>query len=654
MAIDLNQGWSDASDKINSFKTTKDLKENENDLKKSRAKSRKVKSSKDTKKQKTDATSDKKENIKNIKSETKNQLELLLELFKESLPKEGGKSLSTMALFFLNAANETKNEIANILVDEIISTIGCSEEQSYDSSINQPFYIKVNQIDLFNILKTSYDDENGKYFYESSDTLNGTLPYSMNRQLYKRLQNLNQPFSQDQNSSNGQNYIGASQSPLFDIEYVQNYTNQQNVLVTGDFFKITLNSQLNNGTKVSEFLKDYFSSIDILSFDLLSANLKNLLTGSFDFGLGSTEDELKDQNNFMLVLKRIMGICSEPKSIDVSGTAKLSDLDDIDDSFFNPTNQEKIITDEMVNDVINGVMSFEDCDTIKFPINLKSTQISQNEIINEKNDNKKINLFVKYLNDTSNDPKNKKFSLNIKSSLETSIITEMPMVIFRTILTPKVLLGFFSMIKAIKNEISTTLDLSFDDLNGFMKTFKKFVLGFMKKLTAIFIEKLFSIVKKNIKLLVESILLEIVKESKIKKLRMYSTIVYALMVVGDAVIDYRNCKSVIDEILKLLNLGLSQFNMGLPPFILASASLLEGVSDTRSMANIIENLQSVGLPTGAAPDGKPNLMNIAISSIVKGQNKEVTENGKTEVFIPPLVITPAGTTLPNIGRGKSY
>ena len=122
---------------------------------------------------------------------------------------------------------------------------------------------------------------------------------------------------------------------------------------------------------MSEFLKDYFSSIDILSFDLLSANLKNLLTGSFDFGLGSTEDELKDQNNFMLVLKRIMGICSEPKSIDVSGTAKLSDLDDIDDSFFNPTNQEKIITDEMVNDVINGVMSFEDCDTIKFPINFQ-------------------------------------------------------------------------------------------------------------------------------------------------------------------------------------------------------------------------------------------------------------------------------------------
>jgi hypothetical protein len=32
----------------------------------------------------------------------------------------------------------------------------------------------------------------------------------------------------------------------------------------------------------------------------------------------------------------------------------------------------------------------------------------------------------------------------------------------------------------------------------------------------------------------------------------------------------------------------------------------------------------------------------------------MAENGKTQVFIPPLVVTPAGVTLPTVGNGKSY
>ena len=154
--------------------------------------------------------------------------------------------------------------------------------------------------------------------------------------------------------------------------------------------------------------------------------------------------------------------------------------------------------------------------------------------------------------------------------------------------------------------------------------------------------------------MVESILLDIIKESKVKQLQMYSTIIYILMIVGQAVLDYRNCKSVIDEILKLLNLAIKGGNSGLSPFILASAAVLGGISDTRSITNTIENLQKAGLPTGAAPDGGPNLMNIALSSAIKGQNKEMAENGKTQVFIPPLVVTPAGVTLPTVGNGKSY
>lgn len=656
MSLDLNKSWSDASGKVSAIKTVREVKENQNTLTKANSKSNKDKRFSETKRQVKEDIENKKQNIKNFKSETKNQLELLLDLYRESLPNTGSESLDLLSKYIIQAANETKSEIGNILIDEIISTLGCSEEQSYQTSVNQPFYIKVKQIDLFGILKNSTEDDNGKFFYESKPTANGQFPYSMNRQLYKRTQNPNLSFYLDPSGGNGQYYIGSSQSPLFDIEYVENYTDTTGGTVTGEFFKITLISQNNNRTKVSDFLRDYFTSIDIMSFDLLSANLKNYLTGAFSFGLGDTEDEMKDQSDFLLVMKRIMGICSDPtKRIDVAGTAKLSDLDNIDDSFFDVTEQESAISSDKANNIINGVIEFDDCETVKFPINIISAQSNQNEIVAELNDFKKTELLKKFLDEIANDPSWKSNNLNIKGSLDVSIITKLPLIVAQTVLSPKVLLGFFIMIKGLNNGLSITFDSSFDNLKTFMKTFKKFVLGFMGKLTAIFVEKLFLILKANLKKLVETILTEIMKETKIKQLRIYTTIVYATLVAAEGILDYRNCKSVIDEILKLINLGLESFtNIRIPPFILAGASNLSGISDIRSTANVIEILQKAGLPTGPAPDGGPNLMNIAISSIIQGQNKEMAENGKTEVFIPPLTVTPAGLTLPNVGSGKSF
>ena len=156
-----------------------------------------------------------------------------------------------------------------------------------------------------------------------------------------------------------------------------------------------------------------------------------------------------------------------------------------------------------------------------------------------------------------------------------------------------------------------------------MQTFKKFIVNFMRKIFSIFIEEIFNIIKKNIKLLVQSLLLDIVNEAKIKRVRMYTTIIFILTQLIQGFIDFRNCKSVIDEILKLLNLGISNLNISLPLFALAASDLLSGVSDTRSITNTILNLQKLGIPTGDNGDGTPNLMNLALASAIKGQNQEI-------------------------------
>lgn len=639
MGLDLNNDYNKAKTKVSAYQTTAESKKNELREKKQKAKTSLDKKKSDVTKQLNELKSGTSDIKNQLKNEVKNQLEQLLDLFKQSLPKSGNKSLNTISRFFLEAAEVTKSRIGEILVEEIVSTIGCSEEQSYEDKLNQPIYIKVSQVDLFKRLKFSPDDKDAKFYYENTPTNPGIIPNSVNRVLYDRLQNLGQSYQ----TQLGSDYRGVSGQDLFDIEYVQFYpaigpTN------FGDFFKVTLKPQLNSRTTVSDFLRDYYGSIDILQFDVLTAEIMNSLTGAFDFSIGLSTDELREQKKFDLILKRIMGVCTDPtKKIDVSGTAKLSDQDLIDDGFFEVSNQELRFIEESINNTINGVVQFEDCGDLKLPVNPQATRSIVEEVITENVGSKKIDRVEQAIGELANDPKWQELvpslglDINLKASLDTSLITQLPKIVFKTILSPKVMLGFLIMVKAITSQLSSQLDNLFDDLEKFMKTFRKFVVNFMQKVTAIFVEELFKIVKKQIKQLVEKILSDIVKEAKNKQLAMYSAIVYALLALGQALLDYRNCKSVIDDILKLLNLGISQLNLGLPLFALAGSSLLGGVSDTRAFANVIENLQGLGLPTGDAPDGGPNLMNMAMMAQIKGSNLETFTNGKVEVYIPPPV-----------------
>ena len=664
MGLDLSNDYEKAKSKISAYQTTKESKKNNALKQKEKAQSSLDKKKSDVVKQiseleKSGNTFSSK--IKNdIKSEVKGQLEQLLDLLKQTFPPSENKAIDTVRRVFLEAAQNTKDNVKSILVEEIISTIGCSEEQSYEDKVNQDIYIKVSQIDLFSRLIYSPDDEVAKYYYEKNDTTVGATPYSMNRELFSRLQNLGQSYQ----TQFGSSYIGASGQQLFDIEYVQFYP-AVNPTNFGDYYKITLKSQLNNTTTVSDFLFDYYNSIEVLGINSMFTELLNIIFGNFSFDLKLSTDKLREQKKFDLIIKRITGICSDPtKSIDVGGTAKLNDLDLIDDDFFEVSNQELRLIENEINNITNGVVEFESCEGVKLPINSNAMMSSLDQVITENNPSSQIDLIESALDDMAKNPEWSNLvpgigiDLNIKGDIDFKVITEMAKIIYRSVLSPKTMLGFLIMVKALNNNLSQTLDNAYDDLTQFMKTFRKFNVNFIRRIYALFVEELFKIIKRDIKKLVQGIITDIVKEAKNKQLQMYSSILYALLIIGQAFIDFRNCKSVIDEILKLLNLGLSQLNLGLPMFALAASKLLGGVSDTRAFANVIENLQKSGLPTGDAPDGSPNRMNQAFEGIIKGMNQEQAENGKTEVFIPPLtvVVTPlgAGITKPAKGYGKSY
>ena len=672
MGIDNEDGIEKVKGKVSAYQT---VVENQ-DLEK---KKQKESSRQKIDKKKSETTKQVKElKEKNSKSQNKEKnnktgiFEQLLGLYKstqQSKPSEQSKTskiiqksqtFNQLGTIFMMAVENTKNKISEILIDEIVTTLGCSEEQSYENMIDVDIYVKLKHIDLFKILQVSFEDENGKFYYESETTTNGQIPYSMNRELYSRLVS-----SQSFQSQYGQSYIGASGSQLMNIQYVDNYVDPITSLTEyDDFFKITLLNQPSGKTKVSDFLRDYFNSIEVFSLDSLIQTILSQLFGALEFSMNKPLDDLTGIEIFIRFMKRIMGLCSDPsKKIDISGSGKFSDLDLIDDSFFDISPQELREIEEKCEKTVNGLITFEDCDTINLPLNVLATIQTLNDVISEHKASAKVNLFFNGIDSISNDPRWNNLlgpDVNINATVLSEVLTNLPMLLVKSILSPKVMLGFMIMIKASIKNGGAFLDVYFGDITEFFKKFKKFMVNFGRKIISIFIDEIFSLIKKNISHLVESILLDIVKEAKNKQLSMYASIIYILLMVGEAVIDYRNCKSIIDELLKLLNLGLSQLGLGLPMFVLAGAKFLGGVSDTRAFSNTIENLQKSGLPTDANADGSQNLMNAAMLGMMKGQSKEQAENGKTEVYVPALnVIVPPlgigpGKTLPVKTYGKSY
>jgi len=644
MSIDLSQDYSTIKAKLSALTTVLENEKNETILSKSRDGNAQDVSNKDINKPLSEFSDGISKSIKT----TKNQFEELIDIFKYTLPNNvTGSYNSTLIRVFSLAAINTKEKILQILVEEVLSAIGCSQEQTF--VINEPLYIKVESIDLFDQLKNNPNEEPNAFLYEDVETSPGAIPFSMNREIYSRIQDPNVSLKND----TGSNYIGASNTDIFDFEYTKTDA-QGNV---GNFLKVTLLKDTGEVKRISDFLMDYYQSIDILNFDVLVANILQLMSGFITMSGSISDGKQFDISDFQKTLTRIMGLCFDnTEQIDVSGNAKLSDLDLIDESFFQLTPLDLRNIERENENIKQGVVEFEDCDNVKLPINVESFNSAMRNIRSETSTSNKISAIETFLFDTANNKDWKTLTapkFNLDAALKLDFIKALPRAVMSTMLSPKTMFGIMVALKALKSLIGDSID----SLRSFINRFKKFIVNLMSRTLSIFIEELFDLIKKNIKSLVADILRRIVEESKNKQVQMYTSIIYALYLLGSLILDYRKCKSIVDEILALLNLGLQSAGLGnitIPLPLLAGSAILPGVSDTRAFSNVIEQLQKSGLPTGDLPDGSPNLMNIGMLGMIKGMNQEQSENGKTDVFIPPLTITPAGVTVPARGWGKSF
>jgi hypothetical protein len=620
VTLDTSQAYREISEELTSIQSFKSVQE-ANDLlkKKTGDKLEQNKNNLVTEYKKV------KEAPKKFQQQVKTQLDHLVDLLKQTKP---GSSETTKYIkkTLFKTAVKVKPEIKQIILDEYSKVLGCSQNQEY---VPQPIWIPVSSIDLFQMLKSEPSSNYGKITFETSDLSTSSFPYPMNKQLYNRTQNLGNSFEQEYD----QFYKGASGQDLFNIEYTN--TNQSG-LTGGDYFKVTLLTRQVGINSIEEFIVDYFESIQLFENQNFFKNLMETIVGSLKVQLPTKTIEV-DQK-FQKLIQRVLGMCFDNATeIDVTGTAKISESDGIDDSFFEMTSIDLRQIDESISLIQRGVVKFEDCDNVELPVDKDSliqkiTQLTNPDVSD--NDSKIVEV-ADELTNTLSSPWSFTIPTGLNITIDTDLIKNLIKGLMTTILSPKVLLPLMVMLKAIGNQI---VDSIYDAVE-FSRKLKTLFLNVVSKIGAIFIKTLTDILIKDIRNLLLVVQKELANSNKLKQYQIYVAALNTALTVAKGIKDYRKCKSILDEIKTIIQLAKSLLPTFVPKSIRSLAALKSGYDCTRSVLNQIKELQLVGFPTGPTPSGKPNMKIQTMIAACKGAQKERIDNGKMVGIIPPIDIS---------------
>jgi hypothetical protein len=693
--LDLNSADEKINSRISALKTSVDVLKSEKDLKKSAGDS--------LQKAQENITSQLnkiKDLQKRFQREPPNSMDQLLNF----LGQTRGKNIETLKYLrrkILDTSSSMEPKMVAILKEESIKALGCSQEQTYRGRTASSFqiqplstipqgpndgflYIPVQSVDFFSNLKNSPDSPIGKAYYEkpnpSADPtfrpFGGRETYPMNKQLNQLMDSSNQGRSMNQIL--GKDYSGVSGQPLFDVQY----TLTNGLGISGNFFRVGLIDRVDSSgitvNKVGEFISDYYSTIKIVDNVDVTMQLVNIISQAVNIKAEVGFGELDKQSKFALIVQRILGLCFDNRrEIDVSGIAKIAELDGVDESFWELNEIDLRNIELSIANVQRGVMEFEDCENVKLPVDADNLidQLIQFRDFTASTVEQQINTAEQILDSISENPEWKALipsNFNVGIAINTQIIKKIPLAIAATVLTPKVLLPIFTVMAITQsaatftyNQYVTSANTQINSANtfitsantmqteigqegsniitsgaDFLKKWKTFSIGVISRINEEFLKTLYEVLKKDILGLIAVIIQDIEKSKKLKKYAIILRLLELTIIVAKLINDYKRCKSLLSSILLLLNLinGLGKKPLvggrqDIPLPLLLAASLLPGFSPERSTINFIEKLQELGIPTGVLPDGSPNLMLLYNLMTNKAIDEERAANEKIRVVL---------------------
>ena len=679
---DLNQGQIEVKNKISAIKNFAQVSNSEKKLKRSAGNSE-SKGIPDIASSLDNASKDQKRYLK----PPPNSFDQVLEMIGLTSG-NGSETLKYLKKKLLLTATKIEPEIKKIITKNAIKALGCSQEQTFQGftstflelnplntlPVGQGIYVPIESMDISGMLKTKTDSKIGKVVYEKPKPsvlenvfkpYKGKKPFPMNKEFNNRL--MGTFVTNSFNGEYGKYYQGVSNQNLFDFQYSP--TNQFGV--DQACFKVALISKVNesltitggSANKVIDFLEDYYGTIKLFDTTDFTAVMMNAVSGAINIKANLTSDEISKQSQFMLILQRILGLCFDSRrEIDVSGVSKIAELDGVDESFFELTEIDLRNIDVQISNIQNGVMELVDCNNVKVPVDYETIidgliDLRENEGLSPALE---VNKIIAISDSLVQNPDWKALlptNLNFQV-FDEDFIKKIPLSVAGAVLSPKVLFPIFVLMQSLEGNATNAFNSAVTSSNtfiqsantignsvnnlinsnvDFLKTFKKFNIEMVAEIGAIFVTELFNILKKDLINLMKPIIADIGSEALKAKLQMIERLITIALIINQIVIgvkDYKKCKSLIDDILIILNLisSLAPPGSKIPKVLLLLADFLPGTSASRASINTIEELQKLGIPTGTLPDGSPNLMLLFNLASNKATKKESAQNGKIQAI----------------------
>ena len=679
---DLNQGQIEVKNKISAIKNFAQVSNSEKKLKRSAGNSE-SKGIPDIASSLDNASKDQKRYLK----PPPNSFDQVLEMIGLTSG-NGSETLKYLKKKLLLTATKIEPEIKKIITKNAIKALGCSQEQTFQGftstflelnplntlPVGQGIYVPIESMDISGMLKTTTDSKIGKVVYEKPKPsvlenvfkpYKGKKPFPMNKEFNNRL--MGTFVTNSFNGEYGKYYQGVSNQNLFDFQYSP--TNQFGV--DQACFKVALISKVNesltitggSANKVIDFLEDYYGTIKLFDTTDFTAVMMNAVSGAINIKANLTSDEISKQSQFMLILQRILGLCFDSRrEIDVSGVSKIAELDGVDESFFELTEIDLRNIDVQISNIQNGVMELVDCDNVKVPVDYETIIDGLIDLRETENLSPalEVNKIIAISDSLVQNPDWKVLlptNLNFQV-FDEDFIKKIPLSVAGAVLSPKVLFPIFVLMQSLEGNATNAFNSAVTSANtftqsgntignsvnnlinsnvDFLKTFKKFNIEMVAEIGAIFVTELFNILKKDLINLMKPIIADIGSEALKAKLQMIERLITIALIINQIVIgvkDYKKCKSLIDDILIILNLisSLAPPGSKIPKVLLLLADFLPGTSASRASINTIEELQKLGIPTGTLPDGSPNLMLLFNLASNKATKKESAQNGKIQAI----------------------
>jgi hypothetical protein len=629
------------------------------------------------------------------------------------IQKTKGSGLETtqeLRKILLTAAIKLEPEVNQIVAEQALKVLGCSQQQTYQgisedqltlNGINslsslpasEGLYVRMSDIDFFKALTVKPDSRIGKLYYERDNigslqtykNYYGQKDFPMNYELWERSTEPQKTFKdQYEVFYNG----GSSKDRLFDFTFTQNdeFGNSGNFIRiffidrTGTPVNPGVDKLAYSGQTIAKSLGDYYKSIKIYNSKTFLANLLNLALGTLSSNL--SVDQISEQTRLSIIINRILGRCESGESeIDVSGSAKVSELDVDDDQFFELNQIDEKFIQDRISRVQGNFATFVDCGEVRFPLDQNAIlddldrfgQISDTLTIEQQV--QEMETLVDSIADQWAQSGGTQTINFAKDAFVKDLITQLPVALGASIFTPKVLLPIFAFYQYIQNEVlgftntqiisgntvinqANSLVSSGNTLNqqanfqisnvqDFAKKFRKFLFGVIGAIASKFIEILFQILKKDLLFLIKTALTDIYRTSN----NIYALKVRSLIVASEFLVDafinvqnYRQCKSLVAQIQKILKLVSRSIPQGttLSRGLIGLANYLPGVSPERGVINTLEIMQKFNLPTGPLADGSPNKMVLYQLATQQGMKIEEAQNGVVDIGVDPITSLPIG------------